>query len=157
MSRRQLLAHHPEGVSLATFSRQTGIRVGQLAHYCRLGRIEGAQFDRVLWQWRIHSPAKLLLTGRLESGSQRAAPPSGAGVMATCGHAGTNPTQSAKGPAALFLADSKPPRRGAQWVWGWVGRLNMERLARQSTARSGASTERMPCQPWGGSPYEPPP
>jgi hypothetical protein len=64
MSRRQLVAYQVEGVSLSTFSLQTGIRVGQLSHYCRLGRIEGARFDRVLWQWRIHAPAKLILTGR---------------------------------------------------------------------------------------------
>lgn len=49
------------GVSLSTFSERTGVRVGQLAHYCRIGRIEGARFDRKLWQWRIYPPAKLLL------------------------------------------------------------------------------------------------
>ncbi len=64
MSRRLLRAYHPDGVSLAAFSLQTGVRVGQLAHYCRLGRIEGARFDLVLWQWRIHAPARLVLTGR---------------------------------------------------------------------------------------------
>lgn len=51
------------GISLVAFSKMTGIRTGQLAHYCRLGRIEGAKFDRVLWQWRIYPPAKLVLTG----------------------------------------------------------------------------------------------
>lgn len=50
-----------QGVSLVTFSLRTGVRVGQLAHYCRIGRIEGAQFDRTLWQWRIHSPARLIM------------------------------------------------------------------------------------------------
>jgi hypothetical protein len=49
------------GVSLSAFSLQTGIRVGQLAHYCRIGRIEGARFNRTLWQWRIHSPARLVM------------------------------------------------------------------------------------------------
>jgi len=66
MSRRQLRAYHVDGVSLAAFSMQTGLRVGQLAHYCRLGRIDGARFDRVLWAWRICPPAKLVLTGRLK-------------------------------------------------------------------------------------------
>lgn len=65
MSRRQLSAYKPDGISLAALSLQTGLRVGQLAHYCRLGRIEGAVFDRVLWQWRIYPPARLVLTGRL--------------------------------------------------------------------------------------------
>ena len=52
------------GVSLVAFSLQSGVRVDQLLYYCRKGRIEGARFDRALWQWRIHAPAKLL-TGRL--------------------------------------------------------------------------------------------
>lgn len=47
------------GVSLQAFSAQTGIRVGQLAHYCRTGRIEGAKFEPYLWQWRIYPPARL--------------------------------------------------------------------------------------------------
>lgn len=49
------------GVSLATFSLQSGVRVEQLAHYCRLGRIQGALFSRTLWQWRIYPPAKLVM------------------------------------------------------------------------------------------------
>jgi len=55
------LNHPLQGVSLVTFSLQTGVRVGQLAHYCRLGRIEGARFDRTLWHWRIYPPAKLVM------------------------------------------------------------------------------------------------
>jgi hypothetical protein len=58
-------AHLPApGVSLPAFSLQSGVSVDLLLHYCRKGRIEGARFDRTLWQWRIHAPAKLL-TGRL--------------------------------------------------------------------------------------------
>ncbi|OIQ87533.1 hypothetical protein GALL_305830 [mine drainage metagenome] len=49
------------GVSLSTFSQRTGVRVEQLLHYCRVGRIEGARFDHKLWQWRIHAPAKLIV------------------------------------------------------------------------------------------------
>lgn len=49
--------------SLDAFSRITGIRKSQLLHYCRKGRIEGAKFDHVLWQWRIYPPARLV-TGR---------------------------------------------------------------------------------------------
>jgi hypothetical protein len=55
-----------QGISLLAFSSQTGIRVGQLAHYCRIGRIQGARFNRILWQWRIHAPAKLVIGGRHE-------------------------------------------------------------------------------------------
>ena len=56
--------HHPEnGVSLDTFSRMTGIRKGQLEYYCRKGRIEGARFNRTIWQWRIFFPARLI-TGK---------------------------------------------------------------------------------------------
>lgn len=54
-------SHQPHGISLATLSLQTGVRKGQLAHYCRIGRIEGARFDRSLWQWRIYPPAKLIM------------------------------------------------------------------------------------------------
>lgn len=51
------------GVSLGSFALQTGIRPAQLLYYCRKGRIDGARFDRTLWQWRIYAPAKLI-TGR---------------------------------------------------------------------------------------------
>ena len=50
-----------KGVSLDEFARQTGIRKGQLLYYCQKGRIEGAQFNKTLWQWRIFQPAKLLI------------------------------------------------------------------------------------------------
>lgn len=48
------------GVSLDSFSLQTGIRKGKLLHYCRTGRIQGAEFNRKLWAWRIYPPAKLV-------------------------------------------------------------------------------------------------
>lgn len=48
------------GLSLEAFSRLSGIRVGQLLFYCRKGRIQGAEFNRTVWQWRIHLPAKLV-------------------------------------------------------------------------------------------------
>jgi len=55
------LQHPQKGISLDTFSRMTGIRKSQLEHYCRKGRIGGARFDRVLRQWRIFPPAKLIM------------------------------------------------------------------------------------------------
>lgn len=57
------MSRQKTGMSLQAFSAQTGIRVGQLAHYCRTGRIEGAKFDPYLWQWRIYPPARLLTGG----------------------------------------------------------------------------------------------
>jgi hypothetical protein len=48
-------------VSLDTYAQQTGIRKAQLLYYVRKGRIEGACFDRTIWQWRIPSTAKLLI------------------------------------------------------------------------------------------------
>lgn len=54
------MSQQKTGMSLQTFAEKTGIRIGQLAHYCRTGRIEGARFDRKLWQWRIYAPARLL-------------------------------------------------------------------------------------------------
>ena len=58
------MSQQKNGMSLFAFAEKTGIRIGQLLHYCRIGRIEGARFDRMLWQWRIHAPARLL-TGTL--------------------------------------------------------------------------------------------
>jgi hypothetical protein len=49
-----------QGLSLEAFSRISGIRVGQLLYYCRKGRIQGAEFNRTVWQWRIYPPAKLV-------------------------------------------------------------------------------------------------
>ena len=49
------------GMSVGTFAHVSGLSKGQIVHYCRKGRIEGAKFDRVTWQWRIYSPARLLL------------------------------------------------------------------------------------------------
>lgn len=53
-----------EAVSLDTYAQQTGIRKAQLLYHVRKGRIEGAYFDRTVWQWRIPSSARLN-TGRL--------------------------------------------------------------------------------------------
>ncbi|MEQ1720354.1 MAG: hypothetical protein ABL887_04490 [Nitrosomonas sp.] len=38
-----------------------GLRVGQVIHYCRTGKISGARFDRDLWQWVLYPPIKLLI------------------------------------------------------------------------------------------------
>ena len=38
-----------------------GLRVGQVIHYCRTGKIIDARFDRDLWQWVLYPPVKLLI------------------------------------------------------------------------------------------------
>ncbi len=61
------------GVSLDEFARQTGIRKGQLLYYCQKGRIEGAQFDKTLWQLPQVTPRRirfLLDAGRLQGRRQ---------------------------------------------------------------------------------------
>lgn len=103
--------HQQQGVSLLAFSEQTGIRLKQLLHYCRKGQIIGARKHPLTKKWWIYPPAKLVLSGlgRPRSSapqaraevlkapdevlSPRAAPPSGAGVMAEVfiGHADTHP------------------------------------------------------------------
>lgn len=56
--------HQQEGVSLATFSHQTGVSVPALQKYCQRGRIIGARKHPLTKKWWIYPPAKLLL-GRL--------------------------------------------------------------------------------------------
>lgn len=56
--------HQQEGVSLATFSRTTGVSEKQLCKYAKAGRIIGARKHPLTKKWWIYPPAKLL-TGRL--------------------------------------------------------------------------------------------
>jgi len=58
------IKHQQEGVSLATFSRQTGVSETRLQIYARAGRIVGARKHPLTKKWWIYPPAKLL-TGRL--------------------------------------------------------------------------------------------
>lgn len=51
----------PQLVSLETLAARSGIRIGQLLHYCRNGQIEGAHFDRTLWHWRIQTPVRFII------------------------------------------------------------------------------------------------
>lgn len=44
-----------------SFAVSHGLRVGQVIHYCRTGKIAGARFDRELWQWVVYPPFKLLI------------------------------------------------------------------------------------------------
>jgi len=44
-----------------SFARNHGLRVEQIIHYCETGRIQGARFDRTLWQWVLYPPVKLLI------------------------------------------------------------------------------------------------
>jgi len=56
--------HQQEGVSLYTFSQQTGISQDRLQRYAKAGRIIGARKHPLTRKWWIYPPAKLL-TGRL--------------------------------------------------------------------------------------------
>lgn len=56
--------HQQNGVSLATFSQQTGISVQALQKYAKAGRIIGARKHPLTKKWWIYPPAKLM-TGRL--------------------------------------------------------------------------------------------
>lgn len=49
------------GVLARNFALSHGLRIEQVVHYCRTGRIAGARFDRVLWQWVLFPPVKLLI------------------------------------------------------------------------------------------------
>lgn len=44
-----------------SFAVSHGLRVGQVIHYCRTGKIAGARFDRELWQWVVYPPFKLMI------------------------------------------------------------------------------------------------
>ena len=52
----------PGRVVLArSFAVNHGLRIEQVIRYCETGRILGARFDRVLWQWVLQLPVKLLI------------------------------------------------------------------------------------------------
>ncbi|MBX3631211.1 MAG: hypothetical protein KF908_15175 [Nitrosomonas sp.] len=42
------------------FAESHGIRIDRFIHYCETGRVSGARFDKVLWQWVVYLPVKLL-------------------------------------------------------------------------------------------------
>lgn len=42
------------------FAISRGLRVSQVIRYCESGKIPGARFDRVLWQWVLYPPIKLI-------------------------------------------------------------------------------------------------
>jgi hypothetical protein len=56
--------HQQNGVSLATFSQQTGVSLKSLQRYAAHGRIIGARKHPLTKKWWIYPPAKLM-TGRL--------------------------------------------------------------------------------------------
>lgn len=43
------------------FAISHGLRIEQVIRYCETGKIPGARFDRVLWQWVVYPPIKLLI------------------------------------------------------------------------------------------------
>ncbi len=44
-----------------SFAISRGLRIAQVIRYCERGKIPGARFDRVLWQWVVYPPVKLLI------------------------------------------------------------------------------------------------
>ncbi len=64
MSQLLPVKHQQQGVSLATFSRTSGVSEQQLQRYAKAGRIIGARKHPLTKKWWIYPPAKLL-TGRL--------------------------------------------------------------------------------------------
>lgn len=52
--------HQQEGVSIATFARNTGISEQRLLKYARAGRIIGARKHPLTKKWWIYPPAKLV-------------------------------------------------------------------------------------------------
>lgn len=44
-----------------TFASSRGIRIERVIRYCETGRIPNARFDRILWQWVIYPPFRLLI------------------------------------------------------------------------------------------------
>jgi hypothetical protein len=57
------LHQQPNGVSVFTFSKMTGISEGYLLKLCRAGRVIGARKHPLTKKWWIYPPAKLI-TGR---------------------------------------------------------------------------------------------
>ena len=49
------------GLSVRTFAERNGMRVSQVIHFCRLGRLTGARKHPYTKQWWIYPPAKLVL------------------------------------------------------------------------------------------------
>lgn len=43
------------------FALSHGLRFGQVIHFCRTEQIVKVKFDRVLWNWVIFEPEKLIL------------------------------------------------------------------------------------------------
>lgn len=50
------------------FAENHGLRIDRFIRYCEAGRVSGARFDRVLWQWVVYPPVKLL-SGSLQRNS----------------------------------------------------------------------------------------
>ena len=48
------------GILARNFALNHGLRLNQVVHYCRTGQIVKVKFDRVLWNWVIFEPVKLI-------------------------------------------------------------------------------------------------
>jgi hypothetical protein len=44
-----------------SFAIRHGFSVEQIIRYCETGKIQGACFDRILWQWVLYPPVRLLI------------------------------------------------------------------------------------------------
>jgi hypothetical protein len=53
-----------KGVTIQTFAKRHGLRVGTLTRYCREGKVFGARKHPLTKQWWIYPPAMLLCSPR---------------------------------------------------------------------------------------------
>lgn len=97
--------HQQDGaLSVQAFAEREGLTHGQAMRCIRGGKVLGARKDARSKHWWIYPPAKLLAEPRKRAGAVsgaepdtlRAAPPSGAGVMAavSCSHVDAHPSQN---------------------------------------------------------------
>lgn len=112
------------GMSVQAFAVREGLSLEQAKRFAKRGQILGARQDARSKHWWVYPPAKLLVEPRsrnrrsaagmaaadcagldAERDASRAAPLSGAGVMAACGHADTHPT-----PAIIEAAEPFPAK-----------------------------------------------
>lgn len=112
------------GMSVQAFADKEGISLKQAHYFIKRGLVFGARQDARSKKWAVYPPAKLLTEPRKRKAAgdagrdtPRAAPPSGAGVMAASGHADTHPAQAVIGaaeplpakPVLIFAGDAALP------------------------------------------------
>lgn len=126
LERHSITLHQQDGgMSVQAFADKEGISLEQARRFIKRGLVFGARRDARSKKWTVYPPAKLLAEPRkrkadgwAERDTPRAAPPSGAGVMAA-GHADTHPAQAVIGAAeplpakpVLTLGSGRPDPEG---------------------------------------------